>query len=664
MRMTFPFFSWESRGENPVHGVEEHHMSDAKSDPLLAVQAVGKRNRDDTRYVPTTQQDSHPLVKRQKTATMGISASVPSKGDDPQRNLNSYNGTVSMDATTQAIVGDTVQSQMLLEILLTHNELRVIDQNLAKAQAAFEQLRRCHLIPYPLSQGTPDAMLNIRAGAGPALSSAQVGDARPQWAAPYGVTDGPYSRHYAKWLIPDPKFDGLHPESGWEKARLGRLTSEGRATRHGTDFLTPGAKARAQRGSVGHKLQALPSGYTPSKGPAGPSILKRPDGQLVKLVCLDCRREDFGSTQGFINHCRIAHKREFKSHEEAAVQSGVPVELDDVGGIVGEEKASPVPAATGLVHPLIRNANPDSASYAAVLSRISQALNKYNQGKLPGVTSIPGQNTPQPAHTSTSSDVEVVPCPEVPNLSNYLQINALSGKKNAFTGNVGDEVSEAKKRVDFADDFSEDSDVDNNLEVRGKVGSDSPSESPVPMMRMQGRAAMSPAPFARPSSSKGPESKFSRKPTGHTIGISPRLPYATPINTTTTINRKRPDSHIASSPSDHSSDEEAENDMPMLDAPTIHDLSPNTITSNNAPSLVSDDGEYDEGEDDAESSIDGSEVEEEGSDVAEIDFEDGDGEDKVLPATALRHRGTLRKEDKHVTFVSPVKERRAKSRSG
>jgi len=99
------------------------------------------------------------------------------------------------------------------------------------------------------------------------------------------------------------------------------------------------------------------------------------------------------------------------------------------------------------------------------------------------------------------------------------------------------------------------------------------------------------------------------------------------------------------------------------------DLSPNTVASNNAPSLVSDDGEYDEGDEDAESAS--SEGEDEGSDVAEIDIEDGEGVEKVVPRTVLRNRAgsggeggmRLRKEDKHVTFVSPVKEGAKERRS-
>lgn len=58
----------------------------------------------------------------------------------------------------------------------------------------------------------------------------------------------------------------------------------------------------------------------------GCSIYKR-------LECLDCKRSDFSSAQGFINHCRIAHQREYASHEAAAFACGQTVEETDEGFI-------------------------------------------------------------------------------------------------------------------------------------------------------------------------------------------------------------------------------------------------------------------------------------------------------------------------------------------
>lgn len=88
------------------------------------------------------------------------------------------------------------------------------------------------------------------------------------------------------------------------------------------------------------------------------------------------------------------------------------------------------------------------------------------------------------------------------------------------------------------------------------------------------------------------------------------------------------------------------------------DLSPNTTGSHNAPSLVSDDGEYDDS-DDGSSSVGSGEMDTESvSDVAEINI-DEDSEETPRP---IGHHHTnsattvkLRKEEaKHVTFVTPI----------
>lgn len=99
-------------------------------------------------------------------------------------------------------VVDIINQQFGTEILLKHQELRFINQELAKCQVALEQLRRCHLIPYPTSCPTPQQMLDISQGKGSAVQG-RAGEPAAQWAPPFGVTDGPYARHYAKWLIPD-----------------------------------------------------------------------------------------------------------------------------------------------------------------------------------------------------------------------------------------------------------------------------------------------------------------------------------------------------------------------------------------------------------------------------------------------------------------------------
>ncbi|KAI1207135.1 uncharacterized protein F4807DRAFT_462868 [Annulohypoxylon truncatum] len=524
---------------------------------------------------------------------------------------------------------DIIEEQFSLEILLKHDELRLINQELAKCQVALEQLRRCHLIPYPQNVPTPEQMVNIMNGSGAALRP-KSGEQLPQWAPPFGVTDGPYARHYAKWLIPDPKFDGIHPvaPAQTETSRF-RTSVDGRSTRNSfTESSASQGRGRPVRGSAGQKLQALSSGYPPPKDKSGPCVLKRSDGKTVKLVCIDCHRENFSSTQGFINHCRIAHKRDFKSHEEAAVHCGHPIEVADSGGIVGEEKSvSQTAPPSGLVHPFVReNAMSESEACFSVVRRIEESLEMYRRGQLPGVSSIPGAaGSSQRAPTNAAQQSNFSPSADSPHLSRLLQ-------SRGFNGNLGTLISESKAKVDLdqffspEDESSDEVDLGGNGNVRG-TGTVAPS-----LVRVPARATMSPAlATTRPTSSKG----------------HPLVPYATPVPT--------PAPRVTSGP-----EPEMIVDDDMLDV----DLSPHTAVSNNAPSLVSDDGEYDDSEADSEveSEVNDSIGAQSISDVDEIDIDD----DHSGARSIRHHRGStgagagttvrLRKDDsKHVTFVSPIK---------
>ncbi|KAK4195943.1 hypothetical protein QBC40DRAFT_15037 [Triangularia verruculosa] len=520
---------------------------------------------------------------------------------------------------------DAIQYQFGLEILLKHDELRLIDQELAKCQVALEQLRRCHLIPYPVQCPTPSQMLEISSGKGPALQP-KAGQPVPKWAPPFGVVDGPYARHYAKWLIPDPMFDGIQPEAPGltETGRARNVTAEGRATRNSMSDASSFGKQRPARGNAGQRLNALSSGYPPVKDKHSPCTVKRSDGLTVKLVCIDCHRWDFSSTQGFINHCRIAHRRDFKSHEEAAVHCGHPIEVDDSGAVVGEETKTPAPVpavSSGLIHPLARNESiSEQQAYRNILSRINASLELYHAGKLPNVKSIPRARKPSKSNAA-GSPAGFVSSSEAPYLSRLMQ-------KKKLSGNLKDEVTEAKVKVDW-DMLSpgEDSDID---PPSGSDRAATPNKVPTPgartpaVMRMPARSAVSPSQppaVPRPASSK---------------------------------------SHAQVS----ATGADAETDADMPNTPSYDDemdveLSPNTMASNNAPSLVSDDGEYDDSDDGSVSdSSDAMEIESV-SDVAEINLEeDVDVRDNaprsIQHCRKINNTDKMKKdENRHVTFVTP-----------
>jgi len=97
------------------------------------------------------------------------------------------------------------------------------------------------------------------------------------------------------------------------------------------------------------------------------------------------------------------------------------------------------------------------------------------------------------------------------------------------------------------------------------------------------------------------------------------------------------------------------------------DLSPNTVASNNAPSLVSDDGEYDDSDDGSASDTSDALDTESVSDVAEINIEDDVQDVTARQMTHCRPPNSssvnLKKEEpRHVTFVSPITNNKTKGR--
>ncbi|CAG8375206.1 unnamed protein product [Penicillium salamii] len=311
---------------------------------------VTKRKRaDSTADAPATKLCTEATRPRPVIATDTVpltpASATPSNPSDPSTPPVASRPPAQDAAPGVARLRETISAQLSLEVLLKHNELRLIDQEIAKCQVALEQLRRCGEIPFPGSQ----AALSADVSSGTGASLLVPGNGPAVSPAPWGVTDGPYSRHYARWLLPDPRFDG-------DSGMLAGTVPEGRSTRGNPD-VTMFGNTRPQRGSTGAKHTALPSGYPMVKEKSGPMLIRRKsDGVLVKLVCLDCRRDNFSSTQGFINHCRIAHNRNFASHDAAAMACGQSVQVDDAGLVVGNS-AEPTanPTTPGYVHPLIRS---------------------------------------------------------------------------------------------------------------------------------------------------------------------------------------------------------------------------------------------------------------------------------------------------------------------
>ncbi|PYI03344.1 hypothetical protein BO78DRAFT_409996 [Aspergillus sclerotiicarbonarius CBS 121057] len=524
---------------------------------------------------------AEPISESSHTSQPGQSAIA---SDSPITNQNITPRKIDVDT-----LRETLEAQLSLEVLLKHNELRLIDQEIAKCQVALEQLRRCAEIPYPGScvAGYSPSVSN---GTGAAVWGPENGPT-PQSPAPWGVMEGPYSRHYSRWLLPDPRFDGGDLEPGTPLAGLPLL--EGRTTRGSSgDLGYLAGKTRPQRGSGGVKLQSLPNGYPPPKEKAGPMLIRRKsDNVLVKLVCLDCRRDNFSSTQGFINHCRIAHNRNFASHDAAAVASGEPVEVDEAGAIVGGKTEISCAATAGYVHPLIRSAHgiepskaPSSASEAAGDQATPRKRSGPSRRASSGVETPRALARPPPGAATGAWSDSFMGSPATPHLSSLMQSRGVGLDLERLVG-------EAKTVVDLGEYSSDEGESD-------------PESVPPPVaMSHEQTAAAVPSQAApqHPSSHKGLDKTTHKPPPLESLTPTKPAPYSSSYGPVPCASR--------STQLDELREERSSN------------LSPNTIESNQAPSLVSDDDDY-EAASDSESPGPSSSEAGDPEDFGHIDVED------------------------------------------
>ncbi|KAA6410568.1 MAG: hypothetical protein FRX48_05990 [Lasallia pustulata] len=575
-------------------------------------------------------------------------------------------------AQTLSPLQETIEAQFSLEILLKHNELRLIETELAKCQSALEQLRRCQVIPFPATSSTIGDMQAVSNGAGAALEPQDV-ENPPQDPPPWGVSEGPYTRHYARWLIPDSVFGGGSPGE-LQTPRAEKSVPESRTRKSVSEKGSVSGQSRSQRGSAGSRLQALPNGYANPREDKGPLILKRStDGKIVKLVCLNCRRDNFNSAQGFINHCRIAHNRGFASHDAAAIACGEEVDVDEAGSVVGEQTGTGG-AGPGLVHPLIRSAHLQKSSPTTPAT--STLKRKRTPSKLDTTAqsqstfprdvvfrSLNARNHATP-ELSVPNQTPFSPSPQTPHLSALFA-------KTGFGGNLSEMVIQAKIKTDLlAELSSEDSEDDEDTAMEDAASPRNRSSNLG--TRLPARATMSPAPLERSPSRKGLDScKPSRKPGYLSSIIARNTAYSSPYASASTP--------TPSSLGDMPQSLTPANDAVMLDHTSLN-LSPNTIESNPAPSLTSDDGmDYenthsesetsssDADDDDEVAYVDHVEVENDEDDVGGSESTTSDlglatAGAKAHPATAARRSSAMRSrsmraetDERHVSFASPAR---------
>ncbi|EGV66370.1 hypothetical protein CANTEDRAFT_100590 [Yamadazyma tenuis ATCC 10573] len=173
---------------------------------------------------------------------------------------------------------DIITDQIDLEIRLKHKELMLTEEEIGKCESQMITLRNYYKVPREKSFDSEPNDFTIKY---------------------YDLLNRSLSINYEQQAIDGP---GLHndPHTGFPDQSMG--AGHTYRTRSTTSSLRPSTSISR----------------TTTLG----CLYRRTDGIIVKLTCPDCKRSNFSSAQGFLNHSRIAHTQEYTSQDAAALICG------------------------------------------------------------------------------------------------------------------------------------------------------------------------------------------------------------------------------------------------------------------------------------------------------------------------------------------------------
>lgn len=242
--------------------------------------------------------------------------------------------------------------QFDLEILLKHHELKVIQDEISKIHVLMLQMRRHSVNPKaPPVENEPAQFTEIYAKYldPPSRCSCSHDVAlKDDNNSSVFTEDNNYmhTRSTSHSHVSKPPITNI---PGYEPP-LTRSKSSGSLPKHDLHRISEEEKANLKRqtrknsrlNELDTKLGNISTQSTPDQQQAKDKlqcVIRRSDGVLVKLTCPECLRDNFYSPQGFINHCRISHSREFTSHESALATCGVEIaEQDEIGKLAQKRR--------------------------------------------------------------------------------------------------------------------------------------------------------------------------------------------------------------------------------------------------------------------------------------------------------------------------------------
>lgn len=214
-----------------------------------------------------------------------------------------------------------------------------------------------------------------------------------------------------------------------------------------------------------YRTRSTTSSLRPSVG--GPAVriagclYRRTDGIIVKLTCPDCHRSNFSSAQGFLNHSRIAHSKEYTSQDAAALSCGEVLsdEYQDEEGLASLAKlrSKSIDLATNL------NIN------EIYFTGLSRSLNTVHRGLSQDLTAKVNEDS-SAAHNDPKYEES-----ETHELMKKLIKNGVTPDAESFNAMVR-EMRQTDPRAHLFDDEEEEEEIEVKEEAKNASEPSEPSE--------------------------------------------------------------------------------------------------------------------------------------------------------------------------------------------
>lgn len=396
----------------------------------------------------------------------------------PREGPDIKEGVLNQDQLTEKLkqipigtLKEILTNQIDLEIRLKHKELKLTEEEIGKCESQMITLRKFFEIPNNVNFDNEPNDFTIKY---------------------YDLLNKSLSVNYTnlqkqQYLASDHHELSPHDVAGQDYVYEPVHSYRTRST---TSSLRPSIAT-----SVSSTVPPPPPNYTRTVG----CLHRRTDGVIVKLTCPDCHRSNFSSAQGFLNHSRIAHAKEYTSQDAAALKCGeiLPDYEQDEEGLLSIKnlKAKNIDPNKNL------NVN------EIYFNGLSNSLNTVHRSTV----SSTGSATPPSTNLSKLPEaVETKPAKS--ELMKKLIKNGITSDEQQYQ----EMIKEVKDEVKLLHLFDDEEEVDENEEaIEVTTSAVKPSPSKLNRRKSRGVMGISSGP-PEEVGSKGPEEEHAGGPTNGT----------------------------------------------------------------------------------------------------------------------------------------------------